>query len=858
LLKKKLQQPNKPIKQSQDVKRFGFVDVRPVWNEAGEEQFGVIELAPALEGSGKGRNSHVPLLTAGLRLSGSGLNLWLADDRHEREFWQSLAGAVNSGPVQFVLRRRQAHLDRHLEAWEQALTTHLPDQTVRQAFLEDYVENFVLPNHAANPVELWAGLLISGRGEAEVGARLASLFAALSMSGCEVAPLNAQELSVLLLDYYNPCAAADEMARLADGELPLVEPAIGEDALFVGLAQAFWRVAAPPSPCEGGWVRALLEQTPREAEFDLVAHLAPLTNPATETSLTDVLGRRLLGLEAQVQSAQNAGDGVLYHDLQAAQGEMQLRFQTLSNGQARYFEVGLALSLRCEIEELEQLSEDFVAAANGAGLALQLVKGADRVERAWQTCAPLNVTRLPRSFVLPSHEAGRLAQVAATSCKFGSSQVAPLLGLNRAGEPLYFENDQQPGQTALFLTGNAGAASVSPARNIVKYLAAMRYLAGERLLGFDPHGDWRTLTHQLGGTYIGFGPENHTIWHYNPLQFVALPQGSDTLQVVEQWSESTAAFLATILDLACSNNPDLTEQLRSVLVELAFNNCNDSNADEVLTAGRLYSAASAGGYGELATQLARCVKDGDLAWLFERSTKLAPVLTAPACNLLFVGFSPQAHTVLTKAARAAILVRVFAYFGDIPANTLATSRLVIYDDAATLLTEPQVSSQLTRMYKGLARRKALDLWCIGETPTQWLAHQAGQIALEQSDKVFFFKQNGSGLVGAAKRLHLPVRAQRAIRDIAAGGAIVAERQEDGARGLEMFVPIAQDYIARLAQAPVRSLLALPHAAPVQARPQASSEPETLPVIVMPAAVPFDAFQREVAAALAQPLLRRGA
>ncbi len=857
-MKKSLQQPNKPIKQSQDVKRFGFVDVRPVWNEAGEEQFGVIELAPEMDNSGKGRNGNAPLLTAGLRLSGSGLNLWLADDRHEREFWQSLAGAVNAGPVQFVLRRRQAHLDRHLEAWEHALTTHLPDETVRQAFLEDYVENFVLPNHAANPVELWAGLLISGRGEAEVSARLAALFAALSTSGCEVAPLNAQELSILLLDYYNPCAATEEMERLADGELPLVEPAIGEDALFVGLAQAFWRIAAPPSPREGGWVRALLEQTPREAEFDLVAHLAPLANPAAENSLTEVLGRRLLLLETQAQSAQNVGDGVLYHDLQAKQGEMQLRLETLANGQARYFEVGLALSLRCETEELEQLSEDFVAAANQAGLALQLVRGAARVERAWQTCAPLNVARLPRSFVLPSLEAGRLAQVAATSCNFGLAGSAPLLGLNGAGEPVYFENDQQPGQTALFLTGNAGAASVLPARNVVKYLAAMRYLGGERLLGFDPHGDWRTLTHQLGGTYLGFGPENKTIWHYNPLQFVALPQGSDTLQVVEQWSETTTAFLATILDLARFDNLDLAEQLRSVLVELAFNNCAATDADEVLTAGRLYSAATAGGYPELAAQLARCVNDGDLAWLFGRPTKLAPALTAPACNLLFVGFSPQAQAILTKAARSAILARVFAYFGDIPTTSLASVRLVIYDDAAALLTEPQVGSQLTRMYKGVARRKAWNLWCIGEDPTQWLAHQAGQIVLEQSDKVFFFKQNGAGVVGAAKRLQLPVRAQRAIRDIAAGGAVVAERGEAGARGLEMFVPVAQDYIARLAQAPVRSLLAQPLAAPVQTKPKTRPEPEILPVIIMPPTVPFDAFQREVADALAQQLLRRGA
>lgn len=845
---------------------FGFVEVRPLYNTTGEEQFGVVELAsnyvpvPDLKATNTSRSKTLPLLTAGLRLSGTALNLWLSDDRHERELWQGLGQALPATPVQFMLRRRQGSLEQHYSGWQNAVSERLPDPAVRFAFLEDYLENFVYPTEDAQPVELWAGLLVSGQGEAEVSERLAALFVALSELGYEVAPLTAAELSNLLLDYYNPDFASQSLDELGEYELPLVEPAFGETAIFAGLAQSFWKVAAPPSPREGGWVRALLERTSRAVEFDLVTHLTPTT---AEVPMREVLERRLTALEATMQQAYSSGDGVLYHDLEAKQLDLLERLARFESGSERFFEVGLTLSLRSATEDFEQLNAEISQSLREVGVALNLVAGAANVERAWHTCAPLNLNRLPRSFVVPTIEAGRLAQLLATPTFSGNAGLseavaAPLLGLNRAGEPVMFEPAAQVGQTALFFTGNPGAASVRPSRNLVKYLAAMRFLRGERLLGFDPSGDWRRLVQQLGGVYVGLGPNNASIWHYNPLQFIGLPQGSDSLETVQDWSEQTAAFMSTVLNLSPVVQVDdeqLADQLRTVLVQLAFSNCTNLDEDvEALTASRLYAAAVAGGYTELAQQLARCTGDGDLAWLFERPTKLAPILLGNDLDMLFVGFTGQAEMVLSEAARAAILAKAFAYFVNIPPRPDALPRLLIFDDAEALLLELEAATSLTRLIKGeTARRKALSLWCISQTPLEWLARQVGQLGLEQASAVLLFNQSGPGLVGAAKRLGLSSRAQRAVREVKAGGALIVERTTTGARKLEMFGPVAPNYIARLSQAPVSKALPAPEAASrvpagqPNVPPRSKSESTLTPVIVMPAVSAFEKSKEAVPA-----------
>lgn len=840
------------ISQREDAALFGFVEVRPVRNAGGEEQFGVVEIAPdftvlhepqALTLWSRRHNTPEPFLTAGLRLSGANLNLWLSDEPHEREFWQNLGRALPDTPVEFILRRRQGSLEQHYAAWQEAVSNRLPDEAVRFAFLEDYLENFIYAVEDANPATLWAGVLVSGRGETQVSERLAALFAALSALGCEATPLNTADLTTLLLDYYNPTLSETDLGEVQPGDLPLVEPAIGESAIFTGMAQSFWKIVAPPSPREGGWVQTLLERAPAEAEFDLVAHIGPTTATGAETML-EVLRRRSANLKTEINQVRAAGNAVLYHDLLARYREINGRLQQLENGQERFFEVGLTLALRDTAEDLPRLEAVFTQALQTSGIATQMVEGAHQVEQAWHTCAPLNLARLPRPFVVPSQEAGRLIQLAATPIYNATSPnlAMPLLGLNRAGEPVYVPTDLQPGQFNLFFTGNPGANSVQPARNLVKYLAAMFYLRGERLLGFDALGDWRRLTQQLGGTFVGFGPENPTVWHYNPLQFIGLPQGSATLEAVENWSEQTATFLATILNLPPAETNEeatadsLREQLHRLLIQMAFANSNAfPQPDEVLTAPSLYEAAVNNGYGELAQTLERCIKNGDLAWLFEGTTRLSPLFQAQDQTLLFLGFSPTAEKVLTPAARATLLAKIYAYFNNVPVNPFAKSRLLIFDNAEALLTEPDSNRRLYELLNNeAARPKSFNTWFISTNPIAWLSHRTGQANLEQAANLYFFKQTGPGMVGVAKRLGLTSRVQRAIREVAAGGAIVAERVALHQYQVEMFRPVAQSYIARLSQAHDRKSL------PAQPQEQISSRPAQTanvpaPVIVVPPA-----------------------
>lgn len=833
-----------------DAALFGFTEVRSVCNSGGEEQFGVVEIAPnftalhepqAMTLWSRRPSTPEPFLTAGLRLSGAGLNLWLSDEQHEHDFWQNLGSALPPHGIEFILRRRQGSLEQHYAAWQDAVNNRLPDEAVRFAFLEDYLENFVYEVEEANPSTLWAGVLVSGRGENQVSERLAALFAAFSTLGVEAVPLTSIELTNLLLDYYNPALDETDLAEVTPGDLPLVAPAIGESAIFTGMAQSFWKIIAPPSPREGGWVQTLLEKAPAEAEFDLIAHVAPTSTTGAETML-EVLRRRSANLKTEINYARSSGNAVLYHDLLGRYRDISARLQQLESGQERFFEVGLTLALRDTAENLPRLETVFTTALQTAGIATQLIEGAHQVEQAWHTCAPLNLPRLPRPFVVPSHEAGRLIQIATTPIyNITSDKAMPLLGLNRAGETVYYPENLQAGEFSLFFTGSTGTNSVQSARNLIKYLAAMLYLRGERLLGFDALGDWRRLTQQLGGTFVGFGPENTTVWHYNPLQFIAMPLGTTTLESVESWSEQTANFLATLLDLPLAENnaeESLREQLHRLLIQMAFANSNAFPVpEEVLTARHLHEEAIINGYLELAKVLARCTGSGDLAWLFEGTTRLSPLFQAQDQSLLFLGFSTQAEKLLSSNARSLLMAKIYAYFNNVPANPFAKPRLLIYDNAENLLSEADSSNRLYELaINEASRSKTVSTWFVSTNPLEWLSHVTGQVCVEKAKNIYLFKQTGPGMVGVTKRLGLSSRAQRAVRDVIAGGAVIVERVADHEYQVEMFRPVAQNYIARLSQSATRKSLQAQEQETVGNR---NSQPDTLwteqvvPVIMVP-------------------------
>lgn len=802
--------------------QFGFIGVRPALNDSGEEKFGLIELAPeygaalfAAPGR-KALKSHY--FTAALRLSGPQLNLFLNDERQERGFWLALAQSLpNDSPSQVLLRRRRAELGKHYQAMQQKVQTRLGDEEVAYFFLQDYLDNLIYPIEETGLTSDWVGIFVSGRSEEEVADRLALLMAALP---CETIACTTAELSLLLLDYFAPRLAeeAEDAGETADMLFShwLAEdaPQLFEDGANNGAVLSFWTLAAPPPHEEGSWTRPLLESQSLAAnEFDLVVHLAPA--PA-DAKLVEVLNKRLATLERDMNEERAMGHKKAIRELAEQRKEIEDRLQAICDGSDNYFEVGINLALRSTHEdEAIILSEEtsFKKELVELGLAPRRIFGLDKIEQAFLSCAPLNLGFLPRNFVLSSLETGQFAQLAGEGLPEGTVNQT-LVGLTAAGQPIYFDPANRAGESALFFLGNPGMSSVAPARALVQYLTAMRYMSGSTIFGFDPKGEWAKPVKQLGGNYIALGPERAPNYGWNPL-LVPIDH-LNNLSALGGWVSETACYLGNLLEL----NPLDIQNLNPLLLECAI----EAVEQEIsLSADLLCQKAQSGGYRYLAERLSEIKPGGKYCWLFATPTRVP----RPA-DLTFVGFSPRALVELNIETRQYYLNRFFSTW----VSQLALHRqplnkqLVILDEAQQFLAQPDSANALLWLKQNSAAL-GVSLWTLSPRGDEWLTSNHGQRLLDTADWQAFFSQNGAGLAGIARRLALPQRTLKIIRDLEPGAALL--RSADG--GLTEMLPLPCNYINRLIPTQPIQLAdpAKANETNTQVGPKRPNVPEPLPV-----------------------------
>ena len=796
---------------------LGFTKVRPVLNEAGQERFGLIEVAPEytaeffpVETSRK-RPVQKTVLTAALRLSGPGLNRWLAEGREDASFFARLCQALpGDSPAQFWLRRRRGQLKPHYLSWRQRAYQRLSDPEIASVFAQDYLESVIYKVEDSGLADIWCGLLISGRNEEEVAGRLAWLVASLP---CEATPCTSAELSALLLDYFAPGMLEAELEDFQSRPeilyadwLEQVSFEFSGDGFFNGSASAYWTLSAPPLKNEMGWTRGLLENEALAAsEFDITVHLAPAHQ---ETTMREVLERRRLSLEGQFNNAMATGRRVEAQELYEQKHEVERRLEALVEGQQRYFEIGISLALHSRPDDFEADCDLFEEELEGCGLAAHRTLSYQQTRCATLDCAPLNLSQFDRPFVLPADEAGRLAQLGSS----GQPQLLPdqpLVGLSPGGEAVYLNPASRPGQTAFFLLGEAGKSSAREAHCLVRYLTAMRVLRGETLCGFDSKGEWLKLAQQFGGRYVAFGPYENE-FHFNPLEVSA--ESLNQLSELEKWVSEMGRFLTALLDL----NPEQSEDLSAVLLGAAIERASHQ---QQLNAASLWIRAETSGFEAIVEPLKQLCLGRRYGWLFARPTRLPKPGQFP---LLFLGLSPEVRGNWNEETRRYYFSRLFARFAmQAGAHLPERPYLFLIDSAQELLSDPLSAHALAWINQN-AKNFRTSLWLLTPRAEEWLNSYTGRNLLERAQTQLFFNQNSPGLAGLARRLNLSQRFLKTVHELVPGAALVRQLDEDGEAVLFSFEGLPYDYTHRLAD-PAR--LAAPSTPP----PAERSKPLEVPL-----------------------------
>ncbi len=743
------------------LNRPGFFQVRPVLNHSGEERFGVIELSPECAPivffeAKKPRDRQTKTLVGGLRLFGAKLNLWLADEREEQDFWYALTAALPGDcAAQFILHRRPTMLETHYASIREAVCSRLPDHETAYLYLDDYLENLVYPTEEAGLVQQEAYLMVSAHSEEELGDRLAIIYATLP---CDATPCHKAELELLLQEY-----GVRLTPSLWDDHLKAVEP------------RSYWAIVAPPPSTEGGWTRPLLESEELSGtSFDIVAHLTP---GKADPNMRLVLQRRQASLLAMLKNSEEAGTVTASNELGEQLSEVERRLKMLDTQGQRFFEVSICLSLRSTEEDYAEETERFEFALLDAKLSPRRITGDNGLELAWIDCAPLNLPQLARLFVVGEQSmdkastlsAGRLCQFATAGGIGLPLPGIPLVGYSRAGEPFFLD----PGVgLSLFMAGEPETRYAYQAHNLIKYLVAMRYMSGQRFCVFDLNGEWEAVASQLksNGAKVWQHPYN---W-VNLLE--AKRENLQTLDEIQTWLDETGRFLAALLGL--DGQEGLESLLLGAVVAL-------QTEETPLNPSTLWERAVNDGNEPLAKALSRLVLDGDLAWLFMQEEETG----IPTEDLLVFGFDRDEVEALPLAARRMIMARLYARLA-----LLFPARTVILDEAGTMLQEKEAAAVTLEM---LQQRR--NLWVIASSGEELLLSQGGvgRWLIEHARTHIFFRQNGPVLLSIARRLGMSPRATRAIRELACGAAIV-RRKEGGEVLLSAFEPLPGDYLTRLA------------------------------------------------------------
>jgi hypothetical protein len=298
------------------------------------------------------------------------------------------------------------------------------------------------------------------------------------------------------------------------------------------------------------------------------------------------------------------------------------------------------------------------------------------------------------------------------------------------------------------------------------------------------------------------------------------------LAALEGWVQEVAEYLDKVLEL----NPVEQQDLNPLLLECAI---EAVKAGEAVTADLLYQKAAAGGYRLLAERLAEITAKGTYGWLFATPTNLP--LSGATGDLLFLGFSQRAQEILSEEARNFYLGRFFAAWARQLATTPRQSvrpTLLVLDEAQQLLSQPQAAQALLWLKRNAAPL-GLSLWALSPRCDEWLLSTCGQRLLDAATWQVFFNQNGAGLAAAARRLALPQRALKVIRDSLPGAALL--RHASGA--LTEVLPLPGDYVFRLIPTAPKKQLAAPVVEAREAANQKTVQATPSPAEAKPASSP---------------------
>jgi hypothetical protein len=778
---------------------LGFRSVRPIFGSGGEERFGVVEIAPEYvpdifvpEIRRKGKPAppdESVALTAALRLTGPALNRCLEDERTEGTFFTNLCQNLpHDCPTTFILRRRVAQLGAHYTARQPHALNRFRDDEIAHSFLQEYLDDLIYPIEDFGVADLWFGVFVSGHNEEDLAQRMAMLVATLP---CEAIPVNAVELSSLLLDYFAPAmeeATTERPTELYSEWLATAPLNVEADLTDTGYLNAYWTFSAPPLKHEAGWTRRLLEnENLSGSEFTIALHLAPAMH---ETGMRDTLLRRRDNLQASFDrlEAQLDAPEIEMRELEAEIREVSRRLNALDSGQERYFESGITVALRAFADRFEDECGRFTEALHDCGLSAHRTGSVEQTYSALLDCAPLNLSRFDRPFVLPTLEAGRLAHLLVSS-QPNLNQSAALAGVSRLAEPVYFNPAPKVGQAAFFLTGERDLPTANSANALTRYLAAMRWLSGGSVFGFDRSGEWAWLSQQVSGNYISLGPDE-VRYNFNPLEVTGTMLSH--FDQTEGWVEETTDFLTEILRL----NDELREDLRAVLIEAAFAR---AQRNEDLNAAAIRIRAETSGYLELARALKEITLNGSYGWLFGRITRLPmPVRTG---SLVFMSLAPEIRSGWSEKAQVYYWSRLFArWIGQISTTLAPAPFLLVVDNAHEFLPDPAAASTLGWLEQSAARLN-MSVWLTAPRPDEWLNNFVVRSLFDKAQTHVFFHQTSGTLTTAAHRLGLSPRFSRAVRDTLAGGAVVRQIDEDGITGVFAFDPLPSEYPSRVAAAP---------------------------------------------------------
>jgi hypothetical protein len=183
--------------------------------------------------------------------------------------------------------------------------------------------------------------------------------------------------------------------------------------------------------------------------------------------------------------------------------------------------------------------------------------------------------------------------------------------------------------------------------------------------------------------------------------------------------------------------------------------------------------------------------------------------------MLLLGFDAEEIAAIPEKARQIILTRLFSRLAPLLAD-----HILVVDEVPQFLNDPASTQVLNWL-----NQQGRNLWAITGTCEELLTNESGRRLFENATTHLFFRQSGPGLGSVAKRLGISSRAVKAIRELAAGAAVV-RRCEGSQVQLSAFEPLPGGYTNRLATKRPFALPAL-KAAPDTASLLAVPQPESV-------------------------------